>query len=166
METEIIVRWSRDDDIPALAALNNRIWDDVNSPHVAVVTEAEYRERHPAGSGLVADADGAVCGFIIWRTPSRMESNAHVAELAIAVDPEFQGHGIGRRLVAAACAEAKAQGKRKLSLRVMSTNEKAIAFYERLGFRVQGRLVEEFCIGGRYVDDILMYKMLRDDEGL
>ncbi|HZG85713.1 N-acetyltransferase [Paenibacillus sp.] len=165
MNTEVTVRWSREEDIPALAALNNRVWNETNSPHVAEVTEAEYRERHAVGSGLVAVANGAVCGLIVWRTPSRMESNAHVAELAIAVDPDFQGLGIGRKLVEAACVEAKAQGKRKLSLRVMSTNEKAIAFYEKLGFRAQGRLVDEFCIGGRYVDDILMYKMLHDDAG-
>ncbi|WP_158299447.1 GNAT family N-acetyltransferase [Paenibacillus antri] len=160
MTEQLEIRWSRAEDMPALTALNNRIWDETNSPHVAPMTEAEYAERHPTGAELVAVVGEALAGFVIFRTASPMKSHAHVAELAIAVNPEFQGLGVGRKLVEAACAEAKAQGKRKLSLRVMSTNEKAIAFYKKLGFQEQGRLVEEFYAGGRYVDDILMYKML------
>ncbi len=160
MAEQVIIRWSRAEDLPALTALNNSVWNEKNSPHVTPMTAAEYAERSPPGSELVAIADGAVAGFIVFRSASRMASHAHVAELAIAVHPAFQGLGIGRKLVEAACVEAKAQGKRKLSLRVMATNEKAIAFYEKLGFQVQGRLVEEFYAGGRYVDDILMYKML------
>jgi len=160
MTVGLDIRWSRAEDVPALTALNNRVWTEDNSPHVAPMTEAEYAERHPVGGELVATVDGKLAGFIIFRTASRMESHAHVAELAIAVHPDFQGAGIGRKLVEAACEQAKAQGKRKLSLRVMSSNEKAIAFYRKLGFREQGRLVEEFYTGGRYVDDVLMYKML------
>ncbi|HZG75715.1 MAG TPA: GNAT family N-acetyltransferase [Paenibacillus sp.] len=160
MTEQAMIRRSRAEDIPALTALHNRVWNEDNSPHVAPMTEEEYAERHPVGGELVATVGGALAGFIVFRNASRMESHAHVAELAIAVDPEFQGLGIGRRLVEAACVEAKAQGKRKLSLRVMSSNEKAIAFYKKLGFQEQGRLVEEFYAGGRYVDDVLMYKML------
>ncbi|HZG55711.1 GNAT family N-acetyltransferase [Paenibacillus sp.] len=160
MMSNIRVRRSVAADVPALVALNNTVWTETNSPHVAKITEAEYAERHPVGGEWVADVDGRLAGYIVYRPPTRMESNAHVAELAIAVHPDFQGRGVGRLLVETACREAKAEGKRKLSLRVMSTNEQAIRFYEKLGFREQGRLVEEFYAAGRYVDDVLMYKML------
>ncbi len=146
--------------MPALAALHNRIWNDRNSPQIRLVTPEEYEEHHPIGSELVALADGRLCGFVNMRPQTRMESNAHVVALAIAVDPEFQGLGVGRALMEAAYEAAKAEGKRKLTLRVMSTNEGAIAFYEKLGYRVEGRLVEEFYVAGRYVDDVLMYRMI------
>ena len=55
---------------------------------------------------------------------------------------------------------ARARGARKLSLRVLGTNATAMRLYERLGFQVEGTLRDEFCIDGRYVDDVLMAKHL------
>lgn len=159
-KVETAVRWADRRDMPALAALHNRIWNENNAPHTVQLTPEAYEASHPIGSELVALADGALCGFISIGTPTRLASNAHVASLAIAVDPAFQGLGIGRKLMEAAYAAAREQGKRKLSLRVLATNEGAIAFYEKLGFRIEGRLVEEFFVAGRYVDDVLMYRLI------
>jgi RimJ/RimL family protein N-acetyltransferase len=43
---------------------------------------------------------------------------------------------------------------------VLGTNTAALSLYERLGFRREGIQREEFRIGGRYVDDVLMAKYL------
>jgi len=43
---------------------------------------------------------------------------------------------------------------------VLSTNESAIRLYERRGFVREGTLLEEFCINGRFVDDVIMAKRL------
>jgi RimJ/RimL family protein N-acetyltransferase len=48
------------------------------------------------------------------------------------------------------------QGITKLRLRVLSSNPGAIAFYTQCGFVTEGRLISEFYIAGKYVDDILM----------
>lgn len=51
----------------------------------------------------------------------------------IAVSPEFRGRGIGAAVVSELQCEAATQNK-LLVLRVLKTNEKAVAFYEKLGF--------------------------------
>ena len=53
--------------------------------------------------------------------------------LQIAVQPSHRRHGVGRRLLAAAC------GTRPLWLEVRADNHGARAFYRRLGFTETGR---------------------------
>jgi RimJ/RimL family protein N-acetyltransferase len=85
---------------------------------------------------------------------------------SLAVDPAHQGGGIGRRLVDAAVAEARARGARRLRLRVLGPNDAAGRVYEARGFVVEGVLREEFLLDGRYVDDVLMARDLTlSDEG-
>ncbi len=78
----------------------------------------------------------------------------------LAVDPAYQGKGIGGTLVDAAIAEATARGAVKLSLRVLSTNEGARRLYARAGFETEGVLVDEFFLDGRDVDDHLLARRL------
>ncbi|MEZ5321589.1 MAG: GNAT family N-acetyltransferase [Microthrixaceae bacterium] len=54
--------------------------------------------------------------------------------LAIAVDPRMQGHGVGRTLMAAAEQRARRQGFEAMHLSVHPGNERAVRFYESLGF--------------------------------
>jgi predicted GNAT family N-acyltransferase len=53
----------------------------------------------------------------------------------VAVLKEYRGHGIGKALVAAAEAEAKAQGFNKVKL---ASQLDAIPFYEKLGYEIYG----------------------------
>lgn len=101
-------------------------------------------------------------GYVGYSHPTTMPSNRHVYQLHIAVSPDYQQHGIGTRLLTEMKRIAADDGVRKLSLRVLSTNQAAIAFYKRFGFRVQGVLVEEFWLDGQYVDDILMWCPVRE----
>ena len=106
---------------------------------------------------LVAELDGAVAGYVQLGPATPLESSRHVLLInGLAVDPQLQGGGVGRALVAAAADEARRRGARKLSLRVLGTNDRARALYERCGFVVEGVLEGEFHIEGRDVDDILM----------
>jgi len=46
---------------------------------------------------------------------------------------------------------------------VLGSNAPAIRLYEQLGFAREGLLLEEFCIKGVYVDDVVMAKYLVPD---
>lgn len=61
----------------------------------------------------------------------------------VAVRPELQGSGIGRALVDAAEAWARAQGGIAITMHARDT---AIPFYERLGYSVEGQGFEEVTI--------------------
>jgi ribosomal protein S18 acetylase RimI-like enzyme len=54
----------------------------------------------------------------------------------LAVAPEYQGGGIGRRMMQHAEDELRKLGCPKINLQVRSSNQQVIAFYRRLGFAV------------------------------
>jgi hypothetical protein len=62
-----------------------------------------------------------------------------------------------------ASSRAAAGGARKLTLRVLGSNVRARRLYESCGFLVEGVLRAEFFLGGRYVDDVLMTRILIAD---
>jgi ribosomal protein S18 acetylase RimI-like enzyme len=78
----------------------------------------------------------------------------------LAVHPDARRHGAAGSLLDAAEKQSRERGIRKLTLRVLSTNQAAIRLYERHGFAREGALLEEFRINGRYVDDVMMAKRL------
>jgi ribosomal protein S18 acetylase RimI-like enzyme len=59
---------------------------------------------------------------------------------ALAVAPDLQRHGLGRRIVEEAEARLKAVGCRKINLQVRASNTAVIGFYESLGFAVEERV--------------------------
>jgi ribosomal protein S18 acetylase RimI-like enzyme len=152
------IRPAREDDDPALGALDAATW----SPDVTP-SPPWPRDRRFFDSGsrpedvLVADVDGEVAGYVKLGPALPLESNRHVLEVkGLAVDPVHHRRGIGRLLMEAAVRAASARGARRLTLRVLAPNTAATALYESCGFTVEGVLREEFKLGGRYVDDVLM----------
>ena len=114
------------------------------------------------GSGadqiLVAEAGGVPVGYVkVGPRYPRLASAEHVHRiLALAVAPESQRRGVGRRLVIAAADAARGRGARRLTLNVLATNDAARRLYERCGFAVEGIQTQQFHLGGRYVDDVLL----------
>lgn len=58
----------------------------------------------------------------------------------LGVAPALQRGGLGRRLMEEAEARLRAAGCPKINLQVRPDNRAAIAFYERLGFAVEGAI--------------------------
>lgn len=56
--------------------------------------------------------------------------------------------------------EARRQGARRLTLRVLGHNTPARKLYESEGFVVERILPEEFLLDGAYVDDVLRGRYL------
>jgi ribosomal protein S18 acetylase RimI-like enzyme len=120
-----------------------------------------FTDDSPPGAHLVAEAGDRVLGYVRVRPVTRLPENVHVLGIAgLAVDPGARGRGVATALLAAAERYAREHGGSKLSLRVLGTNEPALRLYQRAGFRREGTLQAEFCIQGRYVDDIIMAKLL------
>jgi len=79
---------------------------------------------------FVAEVDGLVRGFIAARR--LVEGEGEI--LTIAVDPSARRLGVGSALIQA----AREQVGPKLFLEVRASNQGAIAFYQRSGFRPVG----------------------------
>ena len=157
------VRSARAEDEASLSRIDAATWTTEVSPGPAPVGEGFFERNDPADV-LVAEVHGQVAGYATVRQWSRIPSHAHVLEInGLAVDPAHQGQGLGRALVAACVAQARRRGARKLTLRVLGGNNRARRLYESCGFHIEGVLREEFLLDGRYVDDVLMARMLGDE---
>ncbi len=104
-----------------------------------------------AASGAGSAGSDAAQGFA-WIDPRGAFGSSPYLKL-IAVDPAARSSGIGAELLRA--YEAAARSGRLYTLLVSDFNEKAIAFYERHGYREAGRL-PGFAVPG--ITEILMIK--------
>lgn len=55
----------------------------------------------------------------------------------LAVAPELQRQGVGRRMVEAATARLEAMGCPKINLQIRASNTAVIEFYKRIGFTME-----------------------------
>ncbi|MFJ8627403.1 GNAT family N-acetyltransferase [Kitasatospora sp. NPDC093550] len=159
---DLIIRPAQPEDERELAALNRAAWSPLSdvSPQPPV-EDGVFDERHTPDQFLLAVLGGRIVGYVRQVPPTPLASNRHVRQIqGLAVDGSARGRGVGRRLVEAACDAARADGARRMTLRVLGWNAPARRLYEGCGFVVEGSLAEEFLIDGRYVDDIWMARRL------
>jgi L-amino acid N-acyltransferase YncA/8-oxo-dGTP pyrophosphatase MutT (NUDIX family) len=117
----------------------------------------------PDVTSFVADVDGRVVGMykIIANRPGL---GAHVANASFMVDPSAAGRGIGRALGAHSLQHARALGYEAMQFNfVVSTNRRAVALWQSLGFRIVGTIPRAFQHGTRgLVDAYVMHRFLDD----
>jgi ribosomal protein S18 acetylase RimI-like enzyme len=110
--------------------------------HASGTGRTFFTADNPPDAHLVAELRGVVVGYVRLKAPTHLPENAHVIQVqGIAVDAAARRQGIAAMLLAAAERYSAERGKRKLTLRVLSTNAAAIALYERLGFTREGSSV-------------------------
>jgi ribosomal protein S18 acetylase RimI-like enzyme len=151
------IRTAREEDEAALRALDLATWSPRASPGPPPEPDRPVLERRGAANVLVAVDGEALVGSLVLGSWLPLASSRHLLEIkGLAVDPARQGEGIGTLLLDAAVAHARATGRRRLLLRVLSTNTGARRLYESRGFTIEGTYHEAFLIDGAYVDDIAM----------
>jgi ribosomal protein S18 acetylase RimI-like enzyme len=119
---------------------------------------SEERQRHEledeSTRAWVAEADGASIGYAQIKVGAD-----HSAELVrIYADRVWHGRGVGQALLDHCVDGARAAGAKTLWLGVWERNPRAIAFYEKHGFRVVGE--QAFQLGADAQRDIVMVKEL------
>jgi N-acetylglutamate synthase-like GNAT family acetyltransferase len=88
----------------------------------------------------VAEDDGRIVGLVGVHVSRSLEYDGDAAKIsAIVVDESRRGTGVGRALVDAAEAEARARGCEVLWLTTAERRADAHAFYRALGFEETGR---------------------------
>lgn len=102
---------------------------------------------------LAVDPAGTVLGSAGWGRARGEDGTERARIRKVFVEPGLAGRGLGRRLVEAAEARARAAG---LSAFVVRANLNAVPFYERLGYRATGP--GEMAVGGRTVAMTMMEK--------
>ena len=118
-------------------------------------------QADPNTTSLVAVVDGQVVGnigLVIWQ----LERRRHAAYLGMAVRDDYQGKGIGKRLMEAVLEIAdRWLDLERIELHVFADNTPAIHLYEKFGFVKEGTMTRFAFRNGEYVDGIAMAR-LRD----
>ncbi len=109
---------------------------------------------------ILADG-GAVLGIFYVRA-NQTGGGAHVANAGYVVAHHATGRGIARQMCAASLDLARDLGFRAMQYNfVISTNERAVALWQAMGFETVGRLPGAFSHpNGQYVDALVMFRRL------
>lgn len=141
MAQAVTIRPAEAGDVELLDAALRALSGDLGDTHVA--TAADLREAgfgpRPAFRALLALQGGGAVGVAVFSplySTTRGVPGAYVSDLWVAASA--RGAGLGQRLLAAVRDEARALwGAGFLRLAVHEDNARALAFYERIGFRTR-----------------------------
>lgn len=119
-----------DDDIPEALRIDAAAFDEFWRFDRCALAEA--MEATPSTVlHVVRNPEDGLAGFAVT---GAAQAISYLQRLA--VDPRWQGQGIGRSLVRASARWAKRAGSRALMLNTQSDNVEAIGLYESEGFRL------------------------------
>jgi phosphinothricin acetyltransferase len=113
--------------------------------------------RHPV---IVAEAEGQVVGWGSLNAFNPRKAYDWVADFSVYVERGWRGRGVGRRLLDHLIELARTLGYHKMVLSAFPFNEAGMALYRRLGFRIVGVYREQGQLDGKWVDTIIMEKLL------
>lgn len=116
-----------------------------------------YGDLLAGGDFYVYEVEGELAGF--YRAARYSGRAHHVAYLGtLAIAPAFQGKGIARVMIEETLSSLKADGVRRVELKVEKDNPRAIALYQRLGFVAEGIAHQLYkrADEAAYVDDVQM----------
>ena len=152
-------------DAAAICAIYNQgIEDRIATLETRLRTPEERRAwlaargpRHPV---VVCERNGTLCGWASLNSFNPREAYDHVADFSVYVERESRGRGIGAALLAHLEVLAARHGYHKLVLAMFPSNGAGIALYRRRGFREVGTYREHGRVDGRWVDILIMEKIL------
>jgi len=104
---------------------------------------------------FVATVGDEVVGWVHLYAPE-LEKLSHTAELTIGVLDEYQGHGVGTRLLERGLEWAESRGLERIYQSAPATNERAIEFLEARDWEVEAVRENHYRIDGEYVDEVMM----------
>lgn len=165
-EFHYIVRSALANDAQILSEVRLRIDGETENlnrePGEAYIDEAGFKriiEEDSTSSNnlfLVAETGGQIVGFSRC-AGNTLKRTAHQVEFGVGVLKDYWGYGIGKNLLKESIDWADTNQLKKMTLKVLETNEKGIRLYEKCGFEVEGILKEDKLLSdGKYYSTVLM----------
>jgi ribosomal protein S18 acetylase RimI-like enzyme len=163
----IVIRpWQKSD----LASIRRITWQSWISAYASFIPESDlksYFDIHYTEEaflsmfddlltrGFIAETDDRIAGYarLVF---NQDENRLYVPSLYFL--PDFQGQGMGRRLLEAAEEYAAEKGLDELWIGVMVENKQALVFYRKVGFQFVRE--EPFTMGKTTVSHLIGYKKL------
>ena len=140
--SELAIAPITDADVESVVALWQRC--GLTRPWNDPASEIAFARRGQNATILIRRADGALVATAM------VGHDGHRGWVYyVAVDPDLQRRDFGRAIMAAAEDWLRGQGVEKVMLMVRPDNTKVQAFYDRLGYDVQERVIYAKWLDGR-----------------
>lgn len=167
-----IIRPSRDEDVPAIAAIYaHHVLHGTGTFETVAPTGADMAARRAdvLAKGLpylVAEDGGRVSGFAYCQWFKPRPAYRFSAEDSIYLHPDAAGRGLGRQLLEELCSQAQQRGIRKLIAVIGdSANTASVGVHRAAGFTPAGVITSCGWKFERWLDIVLMEKSLGDGDG-
>ncbi|MEM3700911.1 MAG: GNAT family N-acetyltransferase [Candidatus Bathyarchaeia archaeon] len=164
----VVLRTPKWEDLDDLLELINSLVDEgaeiIRNAKVSREEEIDWLSRTLASLEkgeiffLVAEVEGKVIASSDIRPLRGFER--HVGVLGIIVKSGFRDVGIGTEMMKTLVEQASKMGLKVLTLSAFASNKRAIHVYEKVGFVQTGVIPRKHFKDGRYIDEIIMTKLL------
>lgn len=131
--------------VDLLAAESYRAWVAVDGRREGAggdAADAGATGDDAAGDGDLAAGDGELAGFVttdVDEAPTVFDHPDRLVVGDVYVRERYRGSGLARDLIDRAAERARETGCTELTLDVDADNERALAFYRKLGFETRRR---------------------------
>ncbi len=159
----MIIRPAEIQDIPVITAIWNR---EVQNTAVTFTTQEKGTDdiaqmiETRADAFLVAEQENMVLGFVTMSSFRTGPGYVHTAEHSVHLDHAARGQGIGRKLLEALEIKARAKGIHVLVAAISGENPAAMQFHSACGYIKVGILPQVGRKFDRWMDLVLMQKIL------
>ena len=166
--SEIIIRHSEVTDALAIKRIYQEHTGYGNTLQLPFPSQGMWLSRlenPPAGmQSLVVECDGEVVGQL-GLMPDQHPRRRHVGTFGMGVREDYQGRGIGSKLMQAALDLADNWlNLIRLELEVFTENTPAIALYKKYGFHIEGESAAYAFRNGEYANVYHMARLNRKQE--
>ena len=160
----VLIRPATIDDLGAITEIyNEAILKTVATFDTAPKTQHEqqawFASHGPKNPIIVAEFNGQIVGWAALSEWSDRCAYSDTVEISVYVLENYQGKGIGRKLLEAIIAEGKTVGVHSILARITEGNESSIHLHRALGFEYIGVMREVGHKFGRLLDVHLMQKI-------
>ena len=167
----LIIREAVANDAAAIAAIYNQgIIDRIATLETEERTPEDRSQwlfaRSPRHPVIVAEAEGTVVGWGSLNQFNPRKAYDFVADFSVYVERAWRGRGVGGALLRSLIARARYLGYHKLVLSAFPWNQLGMALYQKCGFRTVGIYKEQGLLDGKWVDTIIMEKILDEHAAL
>ena len=164
---EFMLRDAEDADAEGIAAIYNDAVETTTAIWNEITVDAANRRdwmaaRRAAGYPVlvVVDPAGAVAGYASFGDWRAFDGYRHTVEHSVYVRADARGAGLGRRLMEALIARARAIGKHVMVAGIEAENAGSITLHERMGFERVGFMPQVGTKFGRWLDLAFLQLML------
>ena len=121
--------------------------------------DADHIRRLTGSTLFGAFSGGQIIGSAGWNQVDFATENHRGKINSVFVIPAFRGTGVAEMLINAIVTEAKTKVV-QLALTVTATQDRAVAFYRRMGFEIVGTIPRGLCHDGVFSDEHFMVHRL------